>query len=61
MDHRLLEELAGICGADAVLHEPLQLLTYECDGLPHLRSLPAAVVLPSSHVPGPGHRSRLPP
>src|ERR1700704_2183330 len=48
MDQRLLDEFAGICGAQAVLHEPLQLLTYECDGLPHLRSLPAAVVLPSS-------------
>ena len=29
-------------------HEPLQLLTYECDGLPHLRCTPALVVLPSS-------------
>jgi glycolate oxidase len=48
MDQRLLTELTGICGAGAVLHEPLQLLTYECDGLPHLRRQPAAVVLPSS-------------
>ena len=31
-----------------MLHEPLQLLTYECDGLPHLRTAPALVVLPSS-------------
>jgi len=48
MDQRLLDELRGICGDAGVLHEPLQLLTYECDGLPHLRSQPAAVVLPSS-------------
>ena len=48
MEQRLLDELAVICGTAAVLHEPLQLLTYECDGLPHLRSEPAAVVLPSS-------------
>jgi glycolate oxidase len=48
MDQRLLTELTEICGAGAVLHEPLQLLTYECDGLPHLRRQPAAVVLPSS-------------
>src|SRR5580765_3565527 len=48
MDQRLLNELAAICGADAVLHEPLQLMTYECDGLPHLRSVPAAVVLPAT-------------
>jgi glycolate oxidase len=37
-----------ICGAEAVLHEPLQLLTYECDALPHLRQSPAVVVLPQS-------------
>jgi glycolate oxidase len=48
MDQRLLEEFARICGAGAVLHEPLQLMTYECDALPHLRRLPAAVLLPSS-------------
>jgi glycolate oxidase len=48
MDQRLLGELTAICGQGAVLHEPLQLLTYECDGLPHLRSEPAAVVLPAS-------------
>ena len=48
MDERLLREFAGICGPAAVLHEPLQLLTYECDGLPYLRAVPAAVVLPSS-------------
>ena len=48
MDQRLLDEFARICGAGAVLHEPLQLMTYECDALPHLRRVPAAVVLPSS-------------
>ncbi len=48
MDERLLSEFVRICGADGVLHEPLQLLTYECDALPHLRMLPALVVLPAS-------------
>jgi glycolate oxidase len=48
MDQRLLNEFVRICGAGAVLHEPLQLMTYECDGLPHLRRVPAAVLLPSS-------------
>src|SRR6185369_10148294 len=48
MDPRLLQELAGICGSQWVLHEPLQLLTYECDALPHLRNSPSAVVLPAS-------------
>ena len=32
MDQRLREQFVRICGAGAVLHEPLQLLTYECDG-----------------------------
>ncbi len=48
MDQRLREQFVRICGAGAVLHEPLQLLTYECDGLPHLKNSPALVVLPSS-------------
>src|SRR5262245_155747 len=48
MHERLLAELRRICGDDGVLHEPLELLTYECDGLPHLRNSPAAVVLPAS-------------
>jgi len=48
MDERLADEFTRICGPDAVLREPLQLLTYECDALPHLREKPALVVLPGS-------------
>jgi glycolate oxidase len=48
MDDRLVDQFRTICGADAVLHEPLQLMTYECDALPHLREKPALVVLPAS-------------
>src|SRR5262245_60522339 len=48
MDDRLVEQFNAICGPDAVLHEPLQLMTYECDALPHLREKPALVVLPGS-------------
>jgi glycolate dehydrogenase FAD-linked subunit len=48
MDDRLADEFRRICGPEAVLHEPLQLLTYECDALPHLREKPALVVLPGS-------------
>src|SRR5678809_1361988 len=48
MDERLVGEFKRICGTDAVLREPLQLLTYECDALPHLRQMPALVVLPGS-------------
>jgi glycolate oxidase len=48
MNERLVDEFRAIAGRDAVLHEPIQLLTYECDGLPHLRQTPALVVLPGS-------------
>ena len=48
MDGRLVEQFERIAGPDAVLHEPIQLLTYECDALPHLRETPALVVLPRS-------------
>ena len=48
MDERLVEQFRRIAGSDAVLHEPIQLLTYECDALPHLRQTPALVVLPGS-------------
>jgi glycolate oxidase len=44
----LREELAQICGTPYVLHEPVQLMTYECDALPHLREMPALVVLPGT-------------
>jgi glycolate oxidase len=48
MNERLAGEFRRICGPDAVLQEPLQLMTYECDALPHLRETPALVVLPGS-------------
>ena len=48
MDERLVAEFRRIVGRDAVVHEPVQLLTYECDALPHLRETPALVVLPAS-------------
>jgi glycolate oxidase len=48
MASSLVPELKRICGDEAVLSEPLQLLTYECDALPHLRQMPAVVVLPGT-------------
>src|SRR5262245_9859879 len=47
MSKPFLEELRKIC-PDEVFHEPIDVLSYECDGLPHLRGVPIAVVLPSS-------------
>jgi glycolate oxidase len=48
MDRRVIDELRSICGDRAVLREPVQLLTYECDALPALRETPGVVVLPGS-------------
>ncbi len=48
MNEALVDEFRRICGASAVIHEAMQLLTYECDALPHLREMPALVVLPGS-------------
>jgi glycolate oxidase len=48
MDERLVEEFRRIAGSENVLSEPIKLLTYECDALPHLRETPALVVLPGS-------------
>ena len=48
MNDSLIDEFQRICGNAAVVHEPSQLLTYECDALPHLRETPAVVVLPTS-------------
>src|SRR3978361_427839 len=48
MDRAFLAELRRIVGDSNVLDNALELLTYECDALPHLRQTPAAVALPSS-------------
>ena len=48
MDSRWVDEFRAVCGDAAVLRDPVQLLTYECDALPALRETPAVVVLPGS-------------
>src|SRR3954469_26051431 len=48
MDRPFLAELRRIVGDCNVLDDALELLTYECDALPHLRETPAAVALPAS-------------
>ena len=48
MTRGFLAELRRIVGDSNVLDDALELLTYECDALPHLRQTPAAVVLPAS-------------
>jgi glycolate oxidase len=48
MDHRIVEQFKDAVGHEAVLTDPVQLVTYECDALPHLRSVPELVLLPRS-------------
>jgi glycolate oxidase len=43
-----IPRLARICGQDAIITDPLQLRTYECDGLTAHRCSPGLVVLPES-------------
>jgi glycolate oxidase len=44
----LVPRMRDICGAPNVITDPLELRTYECDGLTSHRATPALVVLPSS-------------
>ena len=44
----LLRELETVVGVPHVLRESLDVLTYECDALAHLRETPVAVVLPGT-------------
>ncbi|MGH3311983.1 MAG: FAD-linked oxidase C-terminal domain-containing protein [Streptomyces sp.] len=48
IDTALRREFEAALGADAVLSDPLQLRTYECDGLTGFREVPALVLLPRS-------------
>jgi glycolate oxidase len=48
MDRAFLAALRRIVGDAAVLDDRLDVMTYECDGLAHLRQTPGAVVLPAS-------------
>ena len=48
MGSAFVADLRRIVGNEGMVTEPLQLLTYECDGLPHLRHMPPVVCLPSS-------------
>ncbi|HEU0252116.1 MAG TPA: FAD-linked oxidase C-terminal domain-containing protein, partial [Pyrinomonadaceae bacterium] len=44
----LIDNLSAIVGREHVLSRPDELLVYECDGLPHHKHRPRAVVFPSS-------------
>ena len=44
----LVPRMRDICGAGNVITDPLELRTYECDGLTSHRCVPGLVVLPGS-------------
>ena len=46
MIEQLIPRMTGICGPDGVVSDPLELRTYECDGLTAHRAAPGLVVLP---------------
>ena len=48
MHKTFLNDLARAVGPGGLPRDPADLLTYESDGLPHLRATPAAVVLPQT-------------
>jgi glycolate oxidase len=45
---QLVPAMVDICGPEAVVTDPLELRTYECDGLTSHRAAPALVVLPQT-------------
>jgi glycolate oxidase len=44
----LIPRMTAICGAENVITDPLELRTYECDGLTSHRATPALAVLPGT-------------
>jgi glycolate oxidase len=65
MEERILDELRHIVGQAGLISAPEQLRTYECDGLTSYRSVPAALVLPTSTIQVQAiarlcHRERIP-
>jgi len=44
----LVQRMAEICGPEGVVSDPLELRTYECDGLTSHRCSPGLVVLPQT-------------
>jgi glycolate oxidase len=48
MIEQLIPAMTRICGREAVVTDPLELRTYECDGLTSHRAAPGLVVLPET-------------
>jgi len=48
MMETLIRRMGEICGPDGVVSDPMELRTYECDGLTSHRCIPGLVVLPQT-------------
>ncbi len=48
LSRQLVARFAAVVGEANCISEPSQLVTYECDALPHLRARPGLVVLPKN-------------
>jgi glycolate oxidase len=48
MEQRIIDAFRRALGAPCVITDPMQLRTYECDGLTNFRVVPALVVIPES-------------
>ena len=48
MQSRVLEAFRAVLGQAGMITDPIELKTYECDGLTNFRVMPAAVLLPDS-------------
>lgn len=48
LSRELIARFAAVVGAESCIAEPSELITYECDALPHLRARPGLVVLPKT-------------
>jgi len=48
MIETLIPRMVEICGSSGVVSDPLELRTYECDGLTSHRAAPALAVLPET-------------
>jgi glycolate oxidase len=65
VDARILQELRAVVGDRGLITSPEELHTYECDGLTNFRTMPLAVLLPTSseqvqEIVRICHRERIP-
>ncbi|HMO60293.1 MAG TPA: FAD-binding protein, partial [Roseiflexaceae bacterium] len=65
MQQHVINAFRSVVGDDGIITDPMQLRTYECDGLTNFRVIPAVVLIPASAEAVQGvvricHRERIP-